>query len=249
MSVTATPLSLNEIGFYFTRAAVGVGAPFGIGEDFAETSKWVAYLGFDPAAVAVPALRGLADGRSGMALTFRRTEDAFHVGSGDGRILSAIYTGPAIADRLSIEAAQAEECRLLLDETDQPLLIAAAVAAAGADTARIAVSWQSRNSERVAVALHRGLATLAGSGKADIAARGPASVEVVINGTGAVAPPSSRTATRRLAEGKADAVERGVVVDGMAWSRVYDFFSRCLVPSTGRSRTAGAGGGGLTDND
>lgn len=249
MSVTATPFSLNEIGFYFTRAAVGAGAPFGIGEDFAETSKWVAYLGFDPAAVAVPALCGLADGRSGMALTPRRTEDAFCVGSGDGRILSAIYAGPAIADRLSIAAASAEESRLFLDKTDQPLLIAAAVAAAGADRARIAVSWQSQNSERVAVALHRGLATLAGPDEAGVAASGPASVEVVVNGTGAAAPLPSRTATRRLAEGRAGAVECGVAVDGMAWSRVYEFFSRCLVPSTGRSRTAGAGGGGLTDND
>ena len=93
MSAAATPMSLNEIGFYFTRAAVGAGAPFGLGEDFAETSRWAAYLGFDPAAAAVPALRGLAGGGSGTALTFRRSENAISVESRDGRILSAIYAG------------------------------------------------------------------------------------------------------------------------------------------------------------
>ena len=248
MSAAATPMSLNEIGFYFTRAAVGAGAPFGLGEDFAETSRWAAYLGLDPAAVAVPALRGLADGGSGTALTFRQAENVISVGSGDSRILSAIYAGPVVADRLLVEAARTGECRLLLDATDQPLLIAAAVASADIRANRIAMSWQSRTGGRIVVELNYGVAALTGLDAAAIAAPDPARVEIVLNGGGSATPSSSQARTVRLAEGRSGAVERGVVMDGAARSTVYDFFSRCLVPSTGRSRTTGAGAGNRTDN-
>ncbi|MCY3670704.1 MAG: hypothetical protein OXH14_06440 [Alphaproteobacteria bacterium] len=248
MSVTATPMSLNEIGFYFTRAAVGAGAPFGLGEDFAETSRWAAYLGFDPAAAAVPALRGLAGGGSGTALTFRQSENAISVESRDGRILSAIYAGPAVADRLLVEAARTGECRLALDATDQPLLIAAAVASADIRASRIAMSWQSRTGGRIVVELSHGIAALTGPDAAAIEASGPARVEIVLNGAGSATPSSSQTRTIRLADGRSGAVQRGVVMDSAARSAVHDFFSRCLVPSTGRSRTTGAGAGNRTDN-
>lgn len=248
MSAAATPMSLNEIGFYFTRAAVGAGAPFGLGEDFAETSRWAAYLGFDPAAAAVPALRGLAGGGSGTALTFCQSENAISVESRDGRILSAIYAGPAVADRLIVEAARTGECRLLLDATDQPLLIAAAVASADIRASRIAMSWQSRTGGWIVVELNHGVAALTGLDAAAIAAPDPARVEIVLNGAGSATSLPSQTRTIRLAEGRSGAVERGVVMDGAARSAVYDFFSRCLVPSTGRSRTTGAGAGNRTDN-
>ncbi len=248
MSTAATPMSLNEIGFYFTRAAVGAGAPFGLGEAFAETSKWVAFLGLDPAAVAVPALHGLAGGGSGTALTLRRAGNVISVGSGDGRILSAIYAGPAVADRLLVEAARTGECRLALDVTDQPLLIAAAVASADIRASRIAMSWQSRTGGRIVVELNHGVAALNGLDAGTIAAPEPARVEIVLNGAGAETPPPLQTRTIRLADSRSGAVECGVVMDGAARSTVYDYFSRCLVPSTGRSRTAGAGAGNRTDN-
>ena len=249
MSGPATPLSLNEIGFYFTRAAVGAGAPFGIGEDFAETCKRISYLGLDPAAAAVPALRGLADGTSGTALALRRSAAELRIESGDGSILSALYAGPSIADWLSIEAARGETRSLLLDKTDQPLLIAGAIASVDLPTARIAISWRRPGGGHAAVELHRGVAMIAGLDGTDIAALGPAGVEVALNGSGAGAPVSSRTAAKRLADGRADAVEHGVVVDGAAWSTVFEHFARCLVPSTNLSRAAGAGPDGSTDND
>ena len=249
MSLTASPMSLNEIGFYFTRAAVGAGAPFGLGEEFAETSRWVAFLGLDPAAVAVPALRGLAGGGSGIAFALRRAGNVISIESRDGCILSAIYAGPVVADRLLVEAARGQECRVALDATDQPLLIAAAVASADICASRIAVSWQSRNAGRTVVELNRRIVTLTGPGPGAMEASGPAGVELVLNGAGTATSPSSRTRTIRLADSRHGAVERGVLVDGMAWSAVHDYFSRCLVPSTGWSRAVGAGAGELTDTD
>ena len=250
MSGAMTPLSLNEIGFYFTWAAVGAGAPFGIGEDLAEASKSLAYLDIDPAAAALPALHGLASGSSSKSLSFDAAADFVHVRGGDGRVLSALYAGPAIADRLSIEAGGRRACRLRLDDTDQPLLIVAAVAAAGIDAARIAVSWPPGGGDRVAVELEGDIAAIAGLHEADIAAPAPAPVEVVLNGVAGEAVPPLPAATKRLAEGRRRAVEHGVVVGDEAWSGVMGFFGKCLVPTTAQSRDAGAGAGdGLTDND
>ena len=247
MSETTTPLSLNEIAFYFTRAAVGAGTPFGIGEDFAEASKYLAYLGFDPAQAAVPALRGLAGGRSGTALSLRTAGDAVHVGSSDAPILSALYAGPVIADRLSIEAGRGLERRLRLDDTDQPLLVLGAIAAAGIDATRIALFWPLRDGRRAAVELNDGIARFSGLHPTDIASPRPAQVDIVVNGAAPEMAPA-HAATKSLAEGRSRAVRHGVAVDEAARSRVLAFFDKCLVPTTDRSRDAGAGAG-LTDND
>ena len=249
MSGTATPLSLNEIGFYFTRAAVGAGAPFGIGEDFARACMGLAYLGLDPAVAAAPALRGLATGESSPAISLRGTRDSVQVRCrAAGLVLSALYAGPVVVDRLSIAAARDEEHRLFLDTVDQPMLIVGAVASADLGTARIEVCWPVRNGGQGAVALDHETAMIGGLDKADMAAPAPAAVEMVLNRS---APPmqSRKTTTRRLGDGKAHAIEHGVVVDSDAWPAVLGFFRRCLVPSTGQSRAAGAGGGELTDND
>ena len=247
MSETTTPLSLNEIGFYFTRAAVGAGTPFGIGEDFAEASKSLAYLGFDPAQAAVPALRGLAGGRSGTVLSLRTAGDAMHVGSSDAPVLSALYAGPMIADRLSIEAGGGTERRFRLDDTDQPLLVLGAVAAAGIDAARIALSWPLRAGRRAVVELNDGMATVSGLHAGDIASLGPAPLDIVLNGP-APEMPTADAVVLGLAEGRARAVRHGVAVDEAARLTVLAFFDRCLVPPTDQSRDAGAGAG-LTDND
>ena len=248
MGGTTTPLSLNEIGFYFTRAAVGAGAPFGIGGEFAEACKHLAYLGFDPAQAAVPALHGLECGQSSASLVRRAAGDMIHVGGGDTPLLSALYAGPVAADRLSIEAACGMERRLRLDDTDQPLLVVGAVSAAGIAAARIALSWRAPGGGRAVVALYRGVATVTGLGSDDIGAPAPAQVDIVLN---ADAPPipHAHAATRSLAEGRARAVREGVGVDAAARSAVLAFFDKCLVPATDRSRDAGAGAGGLTDND
>ena len=249
MSGTATPLSLNEIDFYFTRAAVGAGAPFGIGEELAEASKCLAYLGLDPAAAAVPALHALARGDSGTSLSLHAGAAAIRLRSSDGRVLSALFAGPAVADRLSIEAESGKERRLRLDDTDQPVLIVAAIAAAGVDATGIAVSWHAADGRRIAVELAGGNAAIAGLREADVAMPDPAPVEVVLNGAAGRAGPAAHAETKRLAEGRRRAVEHGVEVDDAARSTVMEYFGKCLVPTTAQSRGAGAGAGGLTDSD
>ena len=195
----------------------------------------------------MPALPGLACGRSGTSLSLFSEGDAIHVGSSDAPILSALYAGRVVADRLSIAAGRGMERHLRLDDTDQPLLIVGAIAAAGIDAARIAVSWPLRSGRRVALELNPDTATVVGLGSEDIGSPEPARIDIVLNDDASPTPPA-HSATRKLADGRARAVREGVEVDEAARSTVLAFFDKCLVPTTARSRDAGAGAG-LTDND
>ncbi len=106
MNGTPTPLSLNEVRFFFTRAAVGAGAPFGIGEDFANASIWLACAGADPAQLAAPALKRLADGASCGRLSISSGSEGVHLACAEGEVASAIFAGPAVADWLAVELAK-----------------------------------------------------------------------------------------------------------------------------------------------
>ena len=245
MNGMAQPLSLNEISFYFTRAAVGAGAPFGIGEEFSELSKHLAYLGFDPAVVVLPALRGLDLGESSPELALRTMHDGERVESRSRRPLSAILAGPVVADRLALGEDDQRERRILVCETDQPLLIAAAAAGAGSASKRILVSWHPPDGEPAAIEFIGDIARCSGL---NAACFGPARVELRLSDSRETASTTEPAASRRLADGRCSAIERGIVMDNSALTEVLAYFRRCLVPSSSRSRDSGAGSG-MSDND
>ena len=245
MTDSASPISLNEISFYFTRAAVGAGAPFGIGEEFARASAVLACLGVDPAEAAVPALVALGDGESSRALAVCDDHAAVHVQDRHGGMLSSIYAGPVVADRLSIEAGRSTECRLLLAQTDQPLLIAAAIAAAEIDADPITVCWPSPGGERITVELCGDAIGIAARTGTNLAASGPARVDITLSRTAGIATSWPHPAATRLSDGKKRAAEHGVTVGDRAWAEVVGFFRKCLVPSTAQSRSGGAGAGSI----
>ena len=248
MNRTASPVSLNEIGFYFTRAAVGAGAPFGVAEEFARASAWLAYLGLDPARCAVPSLHALAGGASNGALCVDEGHEATRIRSRDGRPACAIHAGPVVADRLAIEAGGGSECLLVLAQTDQPVLIAAAIAAAEIDANPIRIAWPSPDGGRIVVELTEGTVELTVRDGTDPAASGPAEVEIALNRPAGVSEPPARpprSEATLLAAGKQRAARLGVTVDESAWSEVIRFFRKCLVPSTARSRSSGAGAGSI----
>ncbi len=241
MAETATLLSLNEIRFYFTRAAVGAGAPFGIGEEFAEASSWLAFLGIDPAAAALPALDGLASGDSDGALVLLHRDGALHVGCPGRLKVSALFAGPAVVDRLTIESAREISCRLHIDEADQPLLILAAVVAAGIGWIRL--DWPLPDEGPVLAEVGGGRVRLDWPPGADFGQSGPAAVRIVVNGPSAGFSRDARAF--HMADGRKRAVTCGVAVDGRAWSGVLGHFRKYLVPSTERSRSEGAGAGSI----
>ena len=239
MAETATLLSLNEIRFYFTRAAVGAGAPFGIGEEFARASSWLAFLGIDPAVAALPALDGLASGGSDGALVILHRDGILRVGCRERLKVSALFAGPSVADRLTIESTRERAYRLHLDEVDQPLLILAAAAAVGVGRTRL--YWRLPDERPVLAEVGDGRVRLDWPLGADLGQCDPAALEIVLNGP-SDGPPRDALVIH-VAEGRKRAVTCGVAVDGRAWSGVLGHFRKCLVPSTERSRSEGAGAG------
>ncbi|MBC6404377.1 MAG: DUF3726 domain-containing protein [Rhodospirillales bacterium] len=241
-------LSLNELRFFLTRAAAGAGAPFGLGEDFAKAAICLAALGIDPAPAAAAALAGLADGNSGTRLTFAEA-DGVTILQGEGRRpLSALYAGPALADRLAVAAEDGGSCRMILKQADRPALAAAAVAAAGIG-AELAIAWPCGAGARAGIASRCGrLEVLAGGGAVD--RPGPADMEVLmeVGRNPAAAAAAAGPGGRRLAELCGRIAEEGVTVAAAPWSAVYGHFAKCLVPSSPQSRAAGAGAG-VGDND
>ncbi len=248
MSGPATPLSLNEISFFFTRAAVGAGAPFGIGEDFAKAATWLAFFGADPAELAAPALSGLGTGGSSGRLTLLDARDAICVQGVNGEALSAIFAGPAVTDLVTVEAEKGTTRRIVLQKVDQPALIAAAVAAADIDADRIVVSWRASAGGEIVVEIANGRVEIADAGGSGLGAAEATDVEVVLNGRAALEGRTLSVTAADILERKARAPSDGVVVGDVPWSTVHGCFRKCLVPSNDTSRTAGAGAG-LTDND
>ncbi len=225
-SVTAPPdlLSLNEVLFHLARAAAGAGAPVGICEEFAATASWLAFIRMDPARAALPALDALARGQSSGDLVIREDRIACR----EGQMVSAIFAGPVIMDRLSMEPA--ELVTLRVDEVDVPLLLAGAATASG--------------SGHVRLVMHAGAGTIIDVAGGKVAVKGGATcgraaVTIVANAPGAAVPDCAPLHV--VDEGRKAALEHGIAVDSTAWSGILAYYGKTLVPSTERSRSAGAG--------
>ncbi len=224
MATSPVLLSLNEILFHFARAAAGAGAPVGICEEFAAAAAWLAFIDMDPARAALPALDALATGQSSGDLVIRDSRLACR----DGGMVSALFAGPVVTDRLSMTPA--EPATLHVDRVDVPLLLAGAVAVAAHGHARL--SWHGGAATVIEMA--GGLAALEGD-----TSRGRAAVTVAAHAPGAT---MSSTGPRHvIEEGRRTALDEGIPVDSSAWSGVLAYHGRTLVPSTTRSRSGGAG--------
>ncbi len=242
MNVTSTPLSLNEIRFYFTRAAVGAGAPYGIGEVFTAASMYLAFLGIDPARAAASALSSLMTGQSGASLTLRDDNNIIHIESRRPLAVSALYAAPVVADRLYIEAGYGSERRFRIHRVDQPLVVAGAVAATGIENARIVVSWTNGCGSPSRMDLNGDIATLTGMQESVEHPSGPASVDLLLTSLDS-GRPLTTALTRSIVQGRSRAIQHGVEMDSLSRETIMTFFNRCLVPTSHLSRETGAGTG------
>ncbi len=224
MTTSRAFLSLNEILFHLARAAAGAGAPVGICDEFATAAAWLAFIGMDPVRAALPALDALSRGQSGGNLVIQDSRIACR----DCRMVSAIFAGPVITDRLSMAPAEPETLRV--HEVDVPLLLAGAAAASGADCVRL--SWHAGAGTVIGIA--GGKVTVTGD-----TGRGRAAVTVETNMPGGTV--SSGVPCHVIEDGRRMTLEEGIPVDGTAWSGVLAHYERTLVPSSKRSRSEGAG--------
>jgi hypothetical protein len=231
-------VSLSEVSFFVTRAAVGAGVPFGVAEDFAKAVIWASRCEVDPAVMALACLNRL-DGspESGCMTVFEEGSSKIFEGK-DG--LSTIFGGIALSDfwRLGDDDGSSMMAR----DLDYPLMAAAALAVVG--PAPAVVEWPNAR------------VTFSKDGSIDMIARdsdaffgkGPADISVGVEPVNEKVPTGFALTVGDLEVAEKKAIDGGLTVDADAWEGVVALFRRCLVPSSEQSRKSGAGAG-LVDTD
>ena len=118
------PVSLSELRFYASRAALGAGCAQGIAEDLATTAIWLAKKKIDPTRALAQALDHIVNEAVTVALKKTVAAGNINLLSANGRPCSAIYAGIAASDQLALLPAGAGHSVTIAD-TDSPLLAAA----------------------------------------------------------------------------------------------------------------------------
>ena len=235
-------LSFNEVMFYFSRAAVGAGLPYGLAEEYGRSSIWIASGGLDPAAFTSNALKSIDEAQS--SLSASQTENSAETVltcSGEKK-LSSLLAGPSVCDWISTKDTDSnEDQHFSAKNVDHPFLLAAAVGSLNSGSWEI--SWQDSRGTLYAVltAEHCNWKTSWDSadislmsGAADVRIR---SVERSLFNTDKWNGKKSYSEKNR-----GRVLETGVQVYE-DWPIIHSYFSRCLVPSTVGSHKSGAGAG------
>lgn len=205
-------VSLNEIEATLRKVGLGTGWPFGLAEETGRAAAWLAARGFDGVGAALAALR--CDPAPAMA---ERTGEGWTIPRA-----RAAAAGPSAFDLL---ATDAEGARMLLRQSDQPLLLVGLAA--------VAAEAYGGGYDLV----------FSGGGRAEVSADaavlsgpipGPGADVVATRGAGPCATVAASPG--------------GVEVEDRLWRRALAMAARSYVPSSDSSRARGAGAG-LIDND
>ncbi len=233
-------VSMGEIEFVVTRAAFGVGAPFGIAEDFAHAVQAAARFGIDPTPAALACLSHLErePGSRQLKVVECGTEVTL---SGPGR-LSAVFTGPSLSDFGHLPQFRETVIRAL--NVDHPLLVAAALVSGRMKNCII--EWPDAqvilDEQRVIQLNFIDEDRLRTPGPVNLSVRSFFPDTITYNDRRTHFDTDSlETEAKRIAY-------EGVLVDTDAWAGLVRFFNRCLVPSSEQSLLGGAGAG-LVDRD
>ncbi len=240
-------LSFNEVMFYFSRAAVGAGLPYGLAEEFGRSSIWIAAGGLDPAEFTSNALKSLDEAQS--SLSASQTENGAETVltcSGE-KTLSSLLAGPSVCDWISAKDNDSNENQhFSAKNVDHPFMLAAAVGSFNSRSWEI--SWHDSRGTLYAVltAEHGNWKTSWDS--ADISLMSGAADVIIRSVERSFFNADKWNGKKSYSEkNKERVLETGVQVYE-AWPIIHSFFSRCLVPSTDESRKSGAGAG-LVETD
>ena len=247
MCVSLLKMSLNEVRFYFTRAAVGVGVPFGLAEDFGRTGSWLACSGLDPARICAPVLQSLESGQSSLYPKLNQRNGEALLKPPPYKLLSAIQAGSFASDWIvTMEQKSGQNSYLSAENVDYPFLVAAALGASGCSG--WSISWETSSGGRFLIYCeeNRSWDTV----WSDIVVpedSGAGRLKITPSDIGELDRDIWLHREHRLCQDAAFVLENGVAVHE-SWPVIYSFFKRCLVPSTDDSHQAGAGAG-LVDSD
>jgi len=243
MSKSDLTISLNEVLFYFTRAAFGVKVPIGLSEDFACGNIWVSENGFDPSRCSLKALDNLDSQVSSLSIKFEKTKEGGHLFCPEGNFLSSLEASASCVDWIEVSNGTEE---LKISNVDSPFLV---VSALGANECHgIKVLWTDEEKNQFQV-------NLINNDEWEILSTSSKLIELSSNADMVISPLETFTESSKektfkkfnLAEEKLKVLHHGVKVEEN-WEAIYSYFSRCLVKSNAESRASGAGAG-LVDTD
>ena len=243
MSKKDLTISLNEVLFYFTRAAYGAEVPIGLSEDFAKSNIWISENGFDPTITSLKALDNIDSKVSSLAIELKKTKDGGHLFCPEEKPLSCLEASASCADWIEINNGTSQ---LKISNVDSPFLV---VSALGANKCiGLNLSWTDQDQSQFQV-------NLIDEESWEVLSTSSNPIELSSNADILISPielkrkPKKSTMVRAFnsTEEKFKILHHGVTV-GDNWQAIYDYFSRCLVKSSIESRASGAGAG-LVDTD
>ena len=243
MSKSDLTISLNEVLFYFTRAAFGVEVPIGLSEDFARANMWVSENGFDPSRCSLKALDNLDSQASSLSIKFEKTKEGGHLFCPEGKFLSSLEASAGCVDWIEVSNGSGE---LKISNVDSPFLV---VSALGANQCNgLKVSWIDQEKNQFQV-------NLIDNEEWEVLSSTPNLIELSSNADMLISSLKASDETYKgktikkfkLDEEKLKILHNGVKVEEN-WEAIYSYFSRCLVKSSAESRASGAGAG-LVDTD
>ena len=243
MSESYLTISLNEVLFYFTRAAFGVEAPIGLSEDFARANMWISENGFDPSLCSLKALDNLDSQASSLSIKFEKTKVGGHLFCPEEKLLSSLEASSSSVDWVEINSRVSE---LKISNVDSPFLVVSALGANNCNGLKIVWTDQDKNQFQV---------NLTDNEEWEILSSSSNPIELSSNADVLISPlemsdksyKGKNVKKFKLAEEKLRVLHNGIKVEEN-WQAIYSYFSRCLVKSSAESRASGAGAG-LVDTD
>ena len=240
-------LSFNEVMFYFSRAAVGAGLPYGLAEDFGRSSIWIAASGLDPARITSKTLKSLDKVQSSLCASQTEIGAKTVLKPSGGKQLSALFAGPSVCDWILGKKAVSDKTQhFVVEKVDHPFLIAAAVGALKSGNWEIC--WQDSGGTLCNVLTgQNGNWKTSLEGNEIFQQHSPADVSIK-------SVESSLFSSKKwIEESTYSEKNRQVVLESGVpiyedWPIIHKLFSRCLVASTEESHKSGAGAG-LVDTD
>ena len=240
-------LSFNEILFYFTRAAVGVGVPYGLAEDFARSLIWIAESGFDPVKISLPALKSLDEEKSSIRACQTHDNSGIVLSPSENKQLSAIHGGSSVCDCISLISNKSKEYqKFTIKKVDHPFIIAAAVGSNNSGCWEI--SWKCSNGNLCLVLISQNGNWKTSWQDNNIPEQDSPSDVFIVSVENDLKNDINRKYQKTyFSNNRKKYLDEGIPIF-CDWQKLYYYFSRVLVPSDEKSRISGAGAG-LIDLD
>lgn len=238
MSVDTISISSNEVSFFVTRAAVGVGVFYGVAEDFSKAVIWATRCGLDPAVAALSCLKRLDSNPDCALMTMIETDTKWIFRGKKG--LSATYAATALTDFWPLTTSDDHE--IIVCGVDNPLIVASALGLE--NNLSGVVEWPG---VKIVFSENHG-AEIDATDINSLFSPKLVDLKVSTCAQSYCGPTVFSLDPRQQDLASDEMLNTGIHVDEKSWRGIISLFERCLVTSNQHSQLSGAGAG-LLDND